>query len=134
MDTPLCPFFGQCGGCSFQNIDYSTQLENKKKTLISKCGFPEIQVFSGKEYGYRQRMDMVFHPMGLGFREKGSWHKVVDVDRCVISNELLNELITEVREFFAGVDTFDIKITPYLMGRGQRRRPRRYGKKASTDR
>ncbi len=69
----------------------------------------DIQVFSGREYFYRHRMDMVFHSGGLGFKEKGTWYNVVDVERCVISNEKLNELISEVRTFLSDIDVFLIR-------------------------
>jgi len=109
MAEPMCPYFKKCGGCAFQDIDYKTQLENKREKLSQALRFEEIPIFSGNDYNYRQRMDMVFHPGGLGFREKGSWQRIVDVGNCVISNEELNTLIREIREFFHGVDAFDHK-------------------------
>jgi 23S rRNA (uracil-5-)-methyltransferase RumA len=109
MREPLCAYFGKCGGCTYQDVDYETQLENKKKKLSQALRFEKIPVFSGNDFYYRQRMDMVFHPGGLGFREKGSWRRIVDVEKCVISNEDLNTLIREIREFFHGVDAFDSK-------------------------
>lgn len=109
MAKPKCPYYGKCGGCSSQDVDYSSQLEIKKESLSRAIHYDDIQVFSGDEYGYRHRMDMIFHPKGLGFREKGSWHKAVDVTRCVISCERLNHLINEIREFFKEVDAFDPK-------------------------
>jgi 23S rRNA (uracil1939-C5)-methyltransferase len=107
MAEPLCPYFKKCGGCAFQDVDYKIQLENKRMNLSQALRFDEIAIFSGNDYSYRQRMDMVFHPDGLGFREKGSWRRIVDVEKCVISNEELNTLIREIREFFHGVDAFD---------------------------
>lgn len=109
MREPLCPYFGECGGCSSQNIDYPKQLEDKKKTLSTNIGFDEIQVFHGKEYHYRNRMDMIFHPKGLGFREKRKWYSIINIDQCIISNEKLNLLINEVRDFFKSVDSFDVR-------------------------
>jgi 23S rRNA (uracil-5-)-methyltransferase RumA len=107
MREPLCPYFKKCGGCAFQDVDYKVQLENKRDKLSQALRFEEISIFSGRDYHYRQRMDMVFHPEGLGFREKGSWRRIVDVEECVISNEELNGLIREIRQFFHGVDAFD---------------------------
>lgn len=109
MAKPLCPYFGRCGGCTFQDVDYALQLERKKKKVEDALNLSDIPVFSGREYFHRHRMDMIFHQGGLGFREKGKWFSIVDVDRCVISNEKLNELIREVRDFFTGVDVFDVK-------------------------
>ncbi|MFH1440281.1 MAG: hypothetical protein ABIG89_06950 [Candidatus Woesearchaeota archaeon] len=127
---PLCRYFNKCGGCTAQHIDYHVQLDNKRKMLfdalktkenckdsddpkINDFKIEDIKVFSDEPYYYRNRMDMIFHNhaksgvenkygkiAGLGFREKGNWKNIIDVDECKISNEKLNELIKEVREFF----------------------------------
>ena len=109
MGKPPCPYFGKCGGCAFQDVDYDHQLADKKLRLNKEIGFENIQVFSGKPYFYRQRMDMVFHSNGIGLRKKGSWHRIVDIKRCIISNEELNGLIQEITDFFKEVDFFDVK-------------------------
>ena len=109
MTEPLCPNFGSCGGCSFQDIDYSEQLEDKKRRLSEAIRFNNIQVFSGQEYNYRNRMDFVFHSWGLSLRERGSWRKMVNIEHCPISNNKLNEILTEVREFFKDVFYFDVE-------------------------
>ena len=33
QDTPRCEHFGQCGGCSFQNILYEDQIKIKQEYL-----------------------------------------------------------------------------------------------------
>lgn len=110
---PKCKFFGECGGCSSQHIPYEIQLDNKKKSLASFTNFSEekIKVISGDSFNYRNRMDFVFSKGLVGFRKKGIWHSVVDVDECVISNPLLNSLLKEVRDFFSEFkdDFFDLK-------------------------
>ena len=109
MVEPLCPYFGECGGCTFQHIPYDAQLENKRKELASHIEFQDIKVFSGAAYHYRNRMDFVFHPGGLGLRKKGKWHQIKDIPECVISDERLNNLLKEVRSFFQKPDSFDLK-------------------------
>jgi len=118
MRDPKCPYFalptdsngrGKCGGCATQHLEYELQLENKKKRAQQATGFDDIKVFSGEEWFYRNRMDMVFTKNGIGFREKGSWKWKVDVKECVISNRRLNDLITEVWDNFGAVDPFDTK-------------------------
>ncbi len=109
MAEPRCPYFGRCGGCAAQHIDYELQLANKRQLLERAAGFAPAELFSDREYGYRTRMDMVFHEGGLGFRLKGVWHRVVDVEQCPISNETINRLIAEVRSFFREVDWFDLR-------------------------
>lgn len=102
-----------------QHVPYEVQLENKKKRLAqalsltpdSKYGLKpdDIQVFSGDEWNYRNRMDMLYIPTGLGFREKGRWTQYVDVKECAISNPRLNALMKEVREAFNGFDPYDLQ-------------------------
>ncbi len=109
MSTPLCPYFGSCGGCSSQHIDYSVQLENKRKLVSHHIDFEDVKVFSGKDYYYRNRMDMIFHPRGLGLREKNKWYSIIDIEQCAIANEKINILIKEIRLFFRSVDFYDLK-------------------------
>lgn len=115
MATPLCPYFGSCGGCSSQHIDYSLQTENKKQMVINELKknnivFPEnVQLISGNEYFYRNRMDFVFSNEGPGLRRKGSFRDIVQIRKCVISNNKINQLLDEVwRWFEANKDKLDV--------------------------
>jgi len=108
MSEPKCPYFGRCGGCTFQHLDYQLQLDNKRKTLENAIHYKDIQAFSGSEYNYRNRMDFVFHRGGVGLRRQGNWKDIVDVERCEISNERLNSLLKELRDFFKSPDHFDV--------------------------
>ncbi len=109
MATPLCPYFGTCGGCTLQHVDYQQQVEQKKKALATAIKFDNIAVFTGSEYSYRNRMDFVFHHRGLGLRERGKWHSLVDIQKCVISNDLINKLLQEVQGYFTNPDAFDVR-------------------------
>ncbi len=109
MTKPRCRYFGKCGGCSFQDIEYNEQVETKRKALLEATGFKDIVIHAGEEYGYRNRMDMIFNPKGIGFRLKGTWDTPVDVGRCEISDDKLNEIIKEIRGFFRDPDCFDLR-------------------------
>lgn len=109
MSTPLCQYFKECGGCSLQHIDYAVQLENKKKLVSRLINFEDVKIFSDKDYYYRNRMDLIFHRNGLGFRKREKWQEIVDIKNCVISNDRLNQLITEIRDYFKDIDYFDMK-------------------------
>jgi len=110
MIEPKCPYFGKCGGCSTQHLPYEVQLKNKRERLEKEIGFSDIKVFSDNEWNYRNRMDMVFTPEGLGFREGGKWWKLIRVEECVISNNRLNELNKEICAYFGpDFDPFNVK-------------------------
>ncbi|MEM2138842.1 MAG: 23S rRNA (uracil-5-)-methyltransferase RumA, partial [Candidatus Woesearchaeota archaeon] len=105
---PLCPYFGKCGGCLAQHIDYNLQLQNKKNVVKNATGFDsdKIKVFCDEPYYYRNRMDFIFHKKGIGFREKGKWHSIVNIEKCYIANEKINNLVKEIRDYF--IDILDI--------------------------
>ncbi len=109
MPIPPCPYFTKCGGCTTQHIDYQLQVEQKRKTLVQSINHTEIKVFSGNEYAYRNRMDFVFHSRGLGLRERGKWYSIVDIQKCVISDENINRLLQEVQYYFTNPDAFDVR-------------------------
>lgn len=108
MQAPKCPYFGECGGCSAQHIPYELQLENKKKALMQAIKQEDIPSFFGPEFHYRNRMDFIFHPGGLGLRKKGRWDQIIDIEQCSISDEKVNTLLTEIKAFFKKPDSFDI--------------------------
>ncbi len=125
-----CPHFGTCGGCSFQDLDYKEQLQQKKIYLqrILKEYFPstyryldlEDIVPSPDEYYYRNKMEFSFGQQAgevfLGLKEKTrdkhrSEKKVVRLEKCYISTPLTEILfplfIQLVRD--SGLPVFDLR-------------------------
>ena len=108
MAQPLCPYFGNCGGCSTQHLDYSMQLENKKKQIEQLLSF-SVTVFPSEPYFYRNKMEFIFHLRGLGLRKKGNSDTIVNVEHCVIAEKEINTLLREVQDFFPSQDAYDSK-------------------------
>ncbi len=54
-------------------------------------------------------MDFIFTPKGLGFRERDNWKSIVDVQECVISDQIINKLVKEIRVAFSGVDAQNVR-------------------------
>src|ERR1700730_1502158 len=58
---PICPYFGRCGGCDYQHVDYPHQLEIKRRQvaqLLERIGhFSDVEVLptfpSAPSYGFR---------------------------------------------------------------------------------
>ena len=107
---PLCRYFGDCGGCQYQHIDYPAQLRLKHKQitdLFERIGGFKAQLISPvipcpRPYGYRNRImirsqwDKFKHGLNIGFIRHGN-RLVVDIDECKIAEPALNEQITHVR-------------------------------------
>jgi tRNA/tmRNA/rRNA uracil-C5-methylase (TrmA/RlmC/RlmD family) len=102
--TPECPYFGRCGGCAYQHIDYEHQLAIKWRQvgdLLQRIGkLKDIPlrpiVPSPKPYGYRNRITVHAQDGVIGFFRRDS-HRLIDVERCPISCDEVNRALTELR-------------------------------------
>ncbi len=101
---PFCPLYGRCGGCSWQHIAYSAQLESKaafsREALIRQGGFsedeiPDFKVTSSRPEGYRSRIRPIVLPGGgAGFHSAGS-DQIVPVNSCPVASTGVNRFFTE---------------------------------------
>jgi len=108
--TPQCPYFGDCGGCQYQHIDYPAQLRLKQKQIADLFqrigGFPrgviDPVVPCPQPYGYRNRImirsqwNKPKHCLNIGFIRHDN-RLVVDIEECKIAEPALNEQIKYVR-------------------------------------
>ncbi|MCA1574687.1 MAG: class I SAM-dependent RNA methyltransferase [Acidobacteria bacterium] len=103
---PPCPYFGRCGGCDFQQLNYETQLQAKVE-IIRDCfhrianiaELPEIAIHpSPKQWQYRARANWQFEPQTrhLGYFEAGS-HRVCDVEVCAVLVPDLQNTLEDLR-------------------------------------
>jgi len=95
--APTCPYFGRCGGCRYQDVEYRLQVEAKARWLSELFGRAVEVVPSPVAYGYRNRMDFVNAFDKLGLREAGSYKTVVDIEQCPLMNERANRLLGRIR-------------------------------------
>lgn len=108
---PLCPLFGECGGCQYQNLSEAAQHEWKRRQveeLLRRLAGVEAKVepviASPLAYGYRSKITPHFQKPrdgkieGIGFLRAGSRHTIVDVPRCPIAVEAINDRYAGLRE------------------------------------
>ena len=103
--APGCPYFGSCGGCHYQHIEYSAQLRYKtailRETIRRTAKFElqqEVMVHSAEPWSYRNRTRMhVRHQpqFALGYYRHNS-HSLLPVETCPISSPLINQAIAAV--------------------------------------
>ena len=97
---PLCPIFGECGGCHYQHADYPAQLRLKRGILVetlrrgAKIEFDEarIAVISGDAWGYRNRTQFHIENGKVGYRQMRS-QKLIPATECPISSPKINEAL-----------------------------------------
>ena len=108
--APQCRYFGECGGCQYQHIDYPAQLRLKHKQISDL--FQRLGGFDPKlvvpvlpcpqPYGYRNRImirsqwDKFKQGLNIGFIRADN-RLVVDIEECKIAEPALNEAIQRVR-------------------------------------
>lgn len=123
---PPCPYFGHCGGCQWQQVNYPRQLEYKKALVqeamarIGGLSGPPIHDPIGSEriFGYRNKMEFSFsdrpwvirwegnadarppeRQMALGLHVPGTFNKIIDVEGCLLQQERGNEILRAVKRF-----------------------------------
>lgn len=122
---PVCPHFGSCGGCKWQNMAYSQQLFYKHQEVynnlkrIGKIDLPEFEPIAGseKQFFYRNKMEFSFsnsrwmteeelqsgieftNRNALGFHIPKMWDKILDVTSCSLQGDPSNAIRNEIRDF-----------------------------------
>jgi 23S rRNA (uracil1939-C5)-methyltransferase len=110
---PPCPYFGRCGGCDFQQLNYETQLNAKVEIIrdclhrIAKIDTPRsIPIHpSPNQWQYRARAmwQADTNDKLLGYFERGS-NRVSDVEYCAVLVPELQATLEQVRNEIRGSD------------------------------
>ncbi|MBI1727702.1 MAG: 23S rRNA (uracil(1939)-C(5))-methyltransferase RlmD [Candidatus Rokubacteria bacterium] len=110
-----CPYFGRCGGCRLQHVDYQAQLSFKSKQVADALerlgGLGPVDVrpilAAAETYGYRNKMEFTIARAGdgagltVGLHEAERYDAVLDIERCLLQSDRMNALLDEARRFFA---------------------------------
>lgn len=101
--APYCEYYGTCGGCNWQHIDYEAQLAAKKEIFLDALGRigkltveSEIETYTADEKGYRIRAQFKLSRDGkhMGFFKKGT-NEIVGINSCPLLSDNLNELLQQ---------------------------------------
>ena len=109
--APVCPLFARCGGCQYQHLAYTEQLAWKQRQVaellqhMAGIEFPVAPVVaSPREFAYRSKITPHFHPPRdpavappIGFLRQGTRFDIIDVPRCPIATDAINEKLPAVR-------------------------------------
>ncbi len=109
---PVCAHFSECGGCSWQDLKYSKQLEIKKNHVVSclerigslehvsvkdVIGSPEI-------FSYRNKMEFSFNvqPQSgftLGLHKRKSYADIFDLRECHLPPVIFGRIVRWFRDY-----------------------------------
>ena len=98
----LCPYYDICGGCSISAYTYQDELEYKVNNVIDIFKRNEIDIKpniikSDNRYGYRNKITLQVSNGIIGLYEEDS-NKIVDVDKCLLVSDKLNEIIDIIKK------------------------------------
>ncbi|PSL49186.1 23S rRNA (uracil1939-C5)-methyltransferase [Chitinophaga niastensis] len=124
--TPFCSHFGTCGGCKWQMMPYSLQLEYKQQQVadhlqrIGKLELPPMDPILGSAHTehYRNKLEFTFSNKAyltteeirdndgeipvrpaLGFHVPKLFDKVLNIDTCFLMQEPVNLIRNTIREY-----------------------------------
>ncbi len=122
--APFCKHFGVCGGCKWQMLPYTKQLEYKQQEAeqnlrrIGKIESAEIMPIVGSDetIHYRNKLEFTFsnkryllaeeiateNPIqegALGFHVPRIFDKVIDIDECYLMDDVNNKIRNTIRSF-----------------------------------
>ncbi len=122
--APFCPHYGICGGCTWQALPYSKQLEFKQQqvedqlTRIGHLTLPCVSPIIGSDntLEYRNKLEYTFsnkrwilvdengelsdkERCALGFHIPGMFSKVLDIKECRLQKEPSNAIRLFVKDY-----------------------------------
>lgn len=134
---PFCQHFGICGGCKWQPLPYSMQLQAKQAQVydqlvrIGHLEVPEISpiIGSAKINNYRNKLEFTFSErrwvldgedaeslspserLGLGFHVGKFFDKVLDIKECWLQPSPSNEIRLFIKDYAIrnGLTFFNIR-------------------------
>ena len=107
--TPPCKYFDKCGGCNLMHLDYDKQLllksnfiksNLKKIAKIEDINVPKA-IGMDSPFSYRNKASFPINftdKVNIGFYKPRS-HNIVNIDNCLIQNEINTDIIEKIKEF-----------------------------------
>lgn len=133
---PFCEHFGTCGGCKFQHIPYSKQLEFKQAVVdnaLRRIGKVEIGEFRdilpcNEDRLYRNKLEFAFSNKRwlrpeelnsdisnvedvLGFHRAGAFDKILNINQCHLQSEPSNSIRNLMKDLAIeqGLSFYDVR-------------------------
>ncbi|MDE2817648.1 MAG: 23S rRNA (uracil(1939)-C(5))-methyltransferase RlmD [Chloroflexota bacterium] len=95
---PFCQYYGACGGCQWQHIEYAAQKRLKQQVVeehFARIGKQAVGIDAVHTpqlpWEYRYGCEIALS-REAGFRQRGS-RRVVEIEHCAISHPLISKLL-----------------------------------------
>ena len=127
-----CEHFADCGGCTFQNLEYEQQVAAKalqmKDVFRRIGGFKDVACDSivkcDEIFHYRNKMEFTFSnqeyvpesekerepsKFALGLHAPGRWDKILNINECHIQTKIANEILTTIKELTKDLEPYNMR-------------------------
>lgn len=113
--TPACPHFSRCGGCSFQHLEeeaYYSFKHNLLITALSRAGFaPELaQPLVRIGAASRRRANFKVKAGKLGYYAENS-HTLIDISECLVLEPAIMALIAPLKQLLKQLKVTEITVS-----------------------
>lgn len=88
---PACPYFSECGGCSYMHVTHEDEVEykvNALKEILKRNAVIDANVstiISNNELGYRNKLSLKVENYEFGFYKEES-HEFIKIDECLLAS------------------------------------------------
>ena len=115
---PFCEYFGECGGCHLQHLEYESSLEWKRESIVQvfrRQGHMDVSVNpvlpSPETHGIRNKVQLPVAGEGrslrTGFYAPRS-HRFIPIESCPVQSPLANRLLQHLNRLLA-----DLSLSSY---------------------
>lgn len=113
---PACDYFGVCGGCRWQHLDYAEQASSKRGHVVDAlertAGLKmdvDDTLRADSIYEYRNKLEFTFSErpfkillndpvqVALGFHAPGRYDKTIDIAHCHLGDDKMNRVLNWFR-------------------------------------
>ncbi len=117
---PVCDYFGVCGGCRWQHLNYAEQVSSKRGHVVDALERTAGLKMDVNEalgaisiYEYRNKLEFTFSEnpfkilmndpvqVALGFHAPGRYDKTIDIAHCHLGDENMNRVLNWFRGVIA---------------------------------
>ncbi len=110
---PFCEYYGRCGGCQLQHMNYEEQMRFKKSIVQNNmrnighidCEVEDVLTSEEKQY-YRNKaqfpVSILNHEVAMGFYRMHS-NEIIDMNACPIQCQTINNVFSTIKSLLKSI-------------------------------
>ena len=110
-----CPVFERCGGCTWQHIEYTEQVQQKRDFLehllkkLKVTGLNADVLSAPAEYNYRNRIQLHCKNNEVGFFARRS-NNIIPISECPVCEPAINNQIAQLSQNTPKSGKYELRV------------------------